>query len=57
MYLFGNYDVELANPGEVKVGSSQAVLKPEGGLHVVLKERAGASSQARQALSFSTVEA
>ena len=50
MYLFGNYDVSLENPGEVKNGSSEAVLKPEGGLRVKLKQRVNATAQAKLAM-------
>ena len=47
---FGNYDVALENPGEVKNGSSEAVLKPEGGLRVKLKQRVNATAQAKLAM-------
>ena len=50
LYLFGNYDVALENPNEVKKGDSQIVMKPENGLRVTLKPRINATMRARDAI-------
>jgi cytochrome P450 len=51
LYIFGNYDVALENPSEVKQGDAKVVMKPENGVRVRLATRANATARAKQALT------